>query len=401
MEIRGRPATHPFRIVATVLYIFVFLINFYYRGVETSFEPTMLKNILLITGIASLIGFEWWEQARFVEKPPLRYAIISLVVRMLLIEIVGYSDNSGFYRFFYLFPPVIAYLYIGRRASYLFGVICFCLPVLWDRLTFGPAWWTVGDNMDDTILVFAGMIFAVLMARTVVMQEQSQKRTEALLDELRLSQRQVATLATVDERNRIARDIHDSVGHHLTAVNIQLEKAITFQEINPDEAQQALKDAKRSAQSALTDVRESVSTLREEERPFELTPALHQLINGFGSLPTKLQIEGDETQIAKSTLMALYRVAQEGLTNIEKHAEATEASLKVSLQSPDATLVLEDNGTGIDLDLLEEKSNSREAHFGLSGLQERLELLGGTLSIQQKQPQGTQLSVRIPARGLA
>ncbi|MEM7332531.1 MAG: sensor histidine kinase [Chloroflexota bacterium] len=401
MEMRGRPATQPARIVSIVLYTAVFMVNIYYRMTDPFYQPTMLNSAILFFGITILIGMELVEQASFKEKPPLRYAVGSLAARIILIQLIGIEDNSGFYRFFFLLPPVIAYLYIGKRASYILGVLCFVLSLLALRICCGPIWWAVGDNVADSILIFVGLIFAILMARTVVMQEQSQKRTEALLEELRSSQRQVAALATVDERNRIARDIHDSVGHHLTAVNIQLEKAMAFQEINPAEAQQALKDAKRSAQSALTDVRDSVSALREEERPFELTPALHQLINGFGSLPTKLQIEGDETNIAKSTLMALYRVAQEGLTNIEKHAEATEASLKVSLQSPDATLVLEDNGLGIDLELLEQKSNSREAHFGLSGLQERLELLGGSLTIRTKQPQGTQLAARIPVRGLA
>ena len=401
MEKTGRPATQPVRILATMLYLSIFFVNIYYRSNDSFYMPTILNNGILILGVGFLISLEWWEQERFSEKPPLPYAIISLMLRMVAIELLGFSDNSSFYRFLYMLPPIIAYLYIGPYASYLLGTICFGLSLvdMWERR--GPFWWATDRNLADAILLSVGLIFTILMARSVDMQERSQKRAEALLDELRSSQRQVATLAAVDERNRIARDIHDSVGHHLTAVNIQLEKAITFHEIDPAEAQQAIKDAKRSAESALTDVRDSVSTLREAERPFELTPALHQLINNFGSLPTTLHIDGNETDIAQSTLITLYRVAQEGLTNIEKHAEATETSLKVSLRSPDVTLILEDNGRGIDLELLEQKSESRDAHFGLSGLQERLELLGGTLTIRSKQPQGTELSVRIPVRGLA
>lgn len=401
MEKTGRPATQPMRIMATMLYLSIFFVNIYFRSTNSLYVPTILNSGILVLGVGFLISLEWWEQRRFSEKPPLQYAIFSVMLRIVAIELLGFSDNSSFYRFLYLLPPIIAYLYIGPYAGYFLGAISFGLSLvdMWDRR--GPLWWASDRNVADSIILLVGIIFVISMARLVDMQERSQKRAEALLDELRSSQRQVAALAAVDERNRIARDIHDSVGHHLTAVNIQLEKAMTFQAINPAEAQQAIKDAKRAAESALTDVRDSVSTLREAERPFELAPALHQLINNFGSLPTTLHINGDETDIAQSTLMTLYRVAQEGLTNIEKHAEATEASLKVLLQAPDVTLILEDNGTGIDLGLLEQKSESREAHFGLSGLQERLELLGGTLTIRHKQPQGTQLSVRIPVRGLA
>ncbi|MGB1250729.1 MAG: sensor histidine kinase [Candidatus Promineifilaceae bacterium] len=395
----SRPATQPLRVVSIVLYFSVLFTSFFQQWL--GLPPDRVWNPpLLIAGLSCLVALEWFEQRYFGLRPPLHLAIGSLLLRYALVEFVGLYDPSEFFRFIYLIPPALAYLYIGPAASYAWAIFNYAIGWYSFVRCCGASWWTNKGDVFDMLLILIGVIFTVLMARTVVMQEESQQRAEALVKELEASQLRIAELAAVDERNRIARDIHDSVGHHLTAINIQLEKAIAFRPINAIEADQALHDAKRSAKSALADVRDSVSALRDRDPKFGLTVALRQLVNGFGRIPITLHIEGDESAYAKSSLIALYRAAQEGLTNIEKHAGANSAELKVMLQPEKATLWLKDDGIGVNKTDLEQKATSSQGHFGLLGLRERLELLGGTLTIDKQEPCGTLLRVQVPAQGL-
>ena len=123
------------------------------------------------------------------------------------------------------------------------------------------------------------------MSWLVIGVERGRERSNQLLADLELSHKrlrdyavQVEELATARERNRVARDIHDSVGHSLAAVNVQLEKALVFHNRDPDVTVQAMQDAKRAAKKALGDVRESVRTLRQSSEPFSLSESLTALV---------------------------------------------------------------------------------------------------------------------------
>jgi len=211
---------------------------------------------------------------------------------------------------------------------------------------------------------------------------------------------QVAGLAAAEERNRLARDIHDGLGHYLTIITVQLEKAIAFRERDPQEAEQALWDAKRSAREALRDVRQSVSALRHSEEVFSLSAALTELAQTMsnGRLAVDLRIEGDEAGFSTLGLMSLYRAAQEGLTNIQKHAQASRATLQVTLKEQAASLHISDDGRGFEPALLDRLPSNRNDRFGLQGVRERLELIGGTLTVESRSHQGTQLFITIPSK---
>ena len=105
---------------------------------------------------------------------------------------------------------------------------------------------------------------------------------------------------------------------------------------------------------------------------------------------------GDETDYAGPVLTALYRAAQEGLTNVQKHAQARHVLLDVQLGEQQARLRLRDDGTGFDTDTLTDLAASPEHGFGLQGLQERLELVRGQMSINSDPKHGTELTVIVP-----
>lgn len=243
------------------------------------------------------------------------------------------------------------------------------------------------------------------MAQLVSDGDASRLHAERSLADLELSHQQlkkyteqVAGLAAAEERNRLARDIHDSLGHYLTVINVQLEKALAFRERNPQETEQALWDAKRSARQALQDVRQSVSTLRNTGEVFSLSAALTELAQNMRNdhFSVDLQMVGNESDFSKMVLMSLYRAAQEGLTNIQKHAYASQATLNVTLDEQMARLHLGDNGHGFDINLLDHPPSIQQEHFGLQGIRERLELVGGAMRVESNPNQGVHLFITIP-----
>jgi signal transduction histidine kinase len=228
--------------------------------------------------------------------------------------------------------------------------------------------------------------------------EQAHQELEEAHQQLRLYAGQVEELATAKERNRLAREIHDGLGHYLTIINVQLEKALSYRDRNPDEEEQAVRDAKRLASEALQDVRHSVSTLRAADDAFILTAALHTLVERLRSaqLAVEIQIEGGEEGYSQQALMALFRVAQEGLTNIQKYAHAASALLHLHFGETSATLHLSDDGPGFDLTQLSALRPGREGSYGLQGVRERLELVGGAVQVESSPGQGTRLYVFVP-----
>ncbi|MFK7802009.1 MAG: sensor histidine kinase [Anaerolineae bacterium] len=402
----GRITTQPVRFFAFALYISIFIVELIFWGADFCGRGYQLRWLIpLMITLGVFAGLEYWEQRTFSYKPPLMIAIALIGTRIVLTELSGFFGCSGFHQFFAFIPPLLAYLYIGRRGALITAGLSVLLYLNWAFANDGGYDFSVEHLQDENILIelfifLVGIVLVLVLGRVLTLEEKNRERAEGLLAELEASQKQITDLAKVTERNRIARDIHDSVGHHLTAINIQIEKAQAFRAINPAEADQALVDAKRSAQAALADVRESVSALRDQDRQFDLKSGLTQLVDGFSQVPTTLHFEGDETLYSKASLIALYRVAQEGLTNIGKHAQATAVDLTVSLNDDYGTLILKDNGVGLDEAKLETQSASKEAHFGLIGLEERLELVGGTLTVQSEKQKGTTLNVRVPARGL-
>lgn len=200
------------------------------------------------------------------------------------------------------------------------------------------------------------------------------------------------------ERNRVARDIHDGLGHYLTAINIQLEKALAFYAKDSAESQLAVQTSKRLAHEALSDVRRSVGLLRERADHFALAPMLVELVElGAGGGPSvALDLSGDEAAFPLAVRMVLYRAAQEGLTNIRRYAGASQANLELRFEADHATLRICDDGVGFVPELAEATGG-----YGLRGLRERVALIGGSLQIQSAPGRGAAVTVVVPRDPIA
>lgn len=346
-----------------------------------------------------LVGLEQLEHRRYRYEAPRSVAIALLLARMILFEGVGALDCSVLSILLYPIIPFSAFFAFGAGVGALLSA--FYAAVASAKMWMHSAHWYASPMSVFIMIAFLLLlIFMQVLAGAIRRDEESRRRTERLLTDLEASHRklqayaeEVAELAATEERNRLARDIHDSVGHALTAVNIQLEKALAYWQRSPDEALQAIRDAKQAASEALRDVRSSVAALRDADERFSLQASLKTLAERMRAqgLDVHLTITGDERDYSRATLMALYRAAQEGLTNVQKHADASRVEIELSFGEREVRLRLHDNGRGFDPRTVETAGG-----FGLQGIRERLELVLGHLEIKSDPAHGTELVMTAP-----
>jgi signal transduction histidine kinase len=212
---------------------------------------------------------------------------------------------------------------------------------------------------------------------------------------------QVEEMAAIRERNRIAREIHDTLGHSLTLLSVQLEAAMQFEARGDPNLHEELLEARRVAKACLADVRHSVEALRPDDAAVgSLAERLRSLVAEFAATcrETTITLDLDEVThpLNQDLSLALYRCTQEALTNIRKHARATKALLYLSTSDgpePQVELTVLDNGQGATSENAE-----RAPGFGLRGMRERVALLDGTVRAGPEPGHGWRVEVVIPLK---
>ncbi|MBV9258053.1 MAG: sensor histidine kinase, partial [Ktedonobacteraceae bacterium] len=217
--------------------------------------------------------------------------------------------------------------------------------------------------------------------------------------------RAAARLATIEERNRLAREIHDTLAQGLAAITLQLEAADALAASRPQRAQAAVQRALSLARSNLEEARRSVMDMRAAPlQGYTLPEALAMLVAN-GDQASEQSEAGTRIHYVYSpapdfpTLPArietsLYRIAQEALNNVRNHANARNVEMTLTATDQLIHLVIQDDGCGFDPDIVTQKSG--QEHFGLTGINERVKLLNGTICIQSEPGAGTRLDVRVP-----
>lgn len=395
----------PFDLVSTLLYLGMLVPFLYSFFTGSGYSPPLIwwQAVVMTISSALLLGIDRWEFHLYGEsKTPLKVAILFLCARIVLIEMICWLDQFKFSPSLYLIVLFLGCLYFGNATGYALGALAWVVYIL-KHFYYNPNWWSEGTERQYFMIFTIGCVFAITIARVVLRERASRTRAEDLLLRLEHSNQQlqvyaaeVAELATTRERNRLAREIHDSLGHYLTVINVQLEKSLTFREKKPQEADRAVNDAKHMAREALQDVRRSVSALRTTGELPAFFPSITALVTRVQSeqTPIALQMAGNDAGYSPQSLLTLYRVVQEGLTNAQKHARASQIQIDLNLGEQEATLRLHDNGAGFDPTTWQKEGMSQG--YGLRGVQERLELVGGKLDIESVPGQGTTLLVVVP-----
>jgi signal transduction histidine kinase len=242
-----------------------------------------------------------------------------------------------------------------------------------------------------------GIAAFYLVARFGRSSAEAHDQTRRLLLELQASRNAEAEAATLRERSRIARDMHDVLAHSLSGLMLQLEGARMLS-TEPDANGQlplALDRAHHLARAGLEEARRAIAALRDEELP---GPArLQQLAADFeqdSNVPTSLQINGAARALDSETSLTIYRVAQEALTNIRKHATPEHVEMSLNYDLDGTRLTIDDHATTPAEAKLPSPRDG--GGYGLTGMRERAELLGGSLTAATT-PDGFRVDLWIPA----
>ncbi len=235
------------------------------------------------------------------------------------------------------------------------------------------------------VIVFSKLALRERIARESV--ERLAAEVERANARLREYASQIEELATVKERNRIAREIHDSLGHYLTIVNVQIEAARSL--LPADDAAPALEclaHAQVLTREGLQELRRSVAVLRAP-----LGDALATMVNDCraSGLQASLELVGAPRAFSPRLQFALYRATQEALTNVRRHAKASRVDVRLTFGTEEVRLLVEDDGVGTT-------GPPADAGFGLLGIRERVELLGGRVSIRTAPGEGFAVDLWAP-----
>jgi signal transduction histidine kinase len=276
---------------------------------------------------------------------------------------------------------IAAVVTAGMRAPVREGAIA--AVVLGMLFVLADMWQTHAASLVGSALTAVGIAFAYFAAASVRRLRQEQERTAALLAELQRTRASEIERAALAERTRIAREIHDVLAHTLSSLAVQLQGTLLLVEQRPGDpaAVAAVERAHRLATEGLAEARRAVGALRGDTLPGP--DGLQRLVDEFEQATgthSRFEVDGDPVPLGADAQLALYRTAQEALTNIRKHALDASA-VQVRLQyAPDGTeLVVEDTlREPVTVAPGGSKAPSG-AGYGLVGMRERAELAGGSL----------------------
>lgn len=253
--------------------------------------------------------------------------------------------------------------YYSARASFACLVITFIAWYLINSLV-----WSKGGALMTTALFGTFHVFALMAAGTAKEAERARERAERLNVELTATQHLLSEASRQSERTRIARDLHDLLGHHLTALTINLQIA---ERTVGEEGRDAIAQSRALARLLLSDVREAVSTLREQ-RTLDFRRALNIVTDRVMGLNVTLEIGEDVSVDDVDVAETLLRIAQEGITNTLKHSGAKNLWITISQSDTQLNMRVRDDGQA--------PSKIAEGN-GLIGMRERLSSVNGSLTI--------------------
>ena len=367
-----------------------YLTTFIGRGAWISANPGRFAALvvlgILFTAIYHLSNGNAWLDRR---ASALAYFAVQIVIGLTILLLAEFGNL-----WIIILPLSGQTVALGRNGLILLSTLIFALVIA--VIAYLDTWENALRNAPSLGILFA---FVALFSYTTYRAQRAEVEIRRLAgslaqanEQLREYAAQVEELAITRERNRLAREIHDSLGHYLTVVNVQLDAAQLLLDKDVEKARTAMTKAQQLAREGLTDVRRSVAALREgaglEHRP--VGEALADLIaeSNAAGIAAELQLLGNVRPLPPQTALTLYRSAQEALTNVRKHARASRVDLRLDFSAADqVTLTVRDNGVG---------AGDPDSGFGLLGMRERVQLLQGQLTIDTAPGKGFCLNVRVP-----
>jgi len=334
--------------------------------------------LALCLTFALLYGFLF--RTGYYERNPAIYFGGQAIVLVLLFPLKS-GANDAFNFLFYILT-VHAAVVLSIRMAMLWTGIYFIITSSVALISRG---W---DGLYAVFFYLTVFIVCTILGRTVQQTELTSERNERLLDELRDAQQKLQDLAVLEERNRLARDLHDSVKQQVFAISMQLSAA-RMSLTESDKAYASVAEAERLAQQAGAELTTLVHQLRPPslERK-SLIEAIKEHVNEWArqnNIEAEMNIS--DVSVSLSAEQALFRVLQEALANVARHSKADKVIVELSHEDNAIILTVEDNGVGFDLGRVEKG-------VGLDSMRERLEAIGGQLEISCQKSSGTRIRAR-------
>jgi signal transduction histidine kinase len=377
--------------------ITVFACVGYLSGVLTT-QPLPLLSLLLLTGTYGAWLMIYHIGRRRFEGRPHPFWLLALFCLACASQFIPEpATNTDWLP---LLPVITAGLMvtIKPRSLGLLGAGALCLSSYVAIRLIVPDW-DVSSQVSLplsflTIYGYALLIYELAVAHTAL--SGSNARLAAAHTRLQEYSTQAGELSAIRERNRIAREIHDTLGHALTLLSVQLETATQLEVRGDPRLHEELLQARQVAKACLTEVRHSVEALRPDEASGDsLQEQLRKLVAACGiTCPeTRITLDLEEAMhlLNPDLCLTLYRCAQEALTNIRKHAHATKVLLRLSTSDEQVELTVLDNGQGCP-----PEHEQKASGFGLRGMRERVELLDGRLQAGPEPGHGWRVEVVLP-----
>ena len=208
-----------------------------------------------------------------------------------------------------------------------------------------------------------------------------------------------AGAAVTEERSRIACEIHDGLIQTLVGINFKMELCRDLIFSDPTRSHELLSDAKTQLKSAIEESRQVIFNLRPlYYDSMHLVPALNAYLKSYeiqAQVRTEFSVTGKETVLTPKMKIFLFRIVQEALSNVHKHAKAERVAVTLVLTDQHARATIQDNGIGFEVDAVSQDPTKWQS-FGLKGFAERARLVGGTAKIESRKGHGTLVMVDIP-----
>ena len=224
-------------------------------------------------------------------------------------------------------------------------------------------------------------------------------RRERAVETERIRRREAEQRAD-EERLRIARELHDVLAHNISLINVQSGVALHLLDERPEQARAALSAINDASGEALREMRSVLGVLRrvDEELPRAPTPGIAQVSelisrSAAAGVEVDLEIEGEERALPASVDLAGFRIVQESLTNVARHADASSATVRLSYGENELTVVVEDDGRG------QQRADAGNGGSGIVGMRERAAALGGVLEAGPRRGGGFTVRARLPIGG--
>lgn len=386
---------------STRVFMFLLLSSFHF---QLNSEHDFWKLLYTIGAMVLFVGSHFIQ---FLTKNP-RIKLICVSIDFLLSAGFGalFPKDSGLL-YLIFFGVISTTVFLVFENKTILRIFLLALVVSWMAISYEKyvvnGEFSLSNNLLSIMYVVYGAVVGSLIRNLLRARETISNQFEQLNDSheaLRIAHdhlndysKQVEELTVIRERNQIAREIHDTVGHKMTALLVQLQLAKEVVTIQPKRSKDILQTCEVLTRESLNEIRLSVRTLKEEDNlKVSFLHVLREMLHDFSNLSgleAQLTINGDPSLVPSSLQPTIKRIVQESLTNAKRHGLATQCHVSINILNQGIELEIEDNGQG---------AQNIVPGFGLINMKERIMEHGGTIHFKSNEEKGFSVFVQFPLK---